>query len=227
MKHSEKNKAFTLIELLVVIAIIAALLAITGPPLRRARQQAKIVAVNSDLYQIALGLEMYMNDNRGIHPPSRRDCGQGWDDSQLPPELVDCGYLPAPSRYSTMSARMEDRFNPGVTYKYAAVGPYYQNGDYMPDQRAFLFVPPGFPAGEGEPENDLLYDDPKTSPVLWVLYSLGPNGKASENHEWEMIKVLNGPVARRSWYTPEKNKGLIVRLRMRNGRHLGSFEDYK
>lgn len=220
------KRGFTLIELLMVIAIIALLLAIVVPSLRQARRQATIVAVNSDLYQVSLGLEMYMNDNRGVHPPSRRDCGMGWDDSQLPPELAACGYLPAPSRRSTMSARFEDRFNPGVTYKYKAVGPYYQNGDLMPEQRAALYVPVGFPADEGEPETDVLYDEPRTAPVPWVLYSLGPNVSDAAAHEWEMVTQLHGPVAKRSWYTSEKKKGLIVRLRLRSGRHVGSFEGH-
>lgn len=220
------KRAFTLIELLVVIAVIAMLLAVVMPSLRRARLHATIVAVNADLYQIGLGLEMYMSDNRGAHPPSRRDCAMGWDDSQLPPELVESGYLPAPERQSTMSARFEDRFNPGVTYKYASVGPYYQNGQYMQNDSAFLYVPQGFPGNEGAPKDDFLYDDPKTSPVLWGLYSLGPNPDKNEDYEWSMIKNLNGPVAKRSWYTPEKKKGLIVRVRMRNGQHVGSFEGH-
>lgn len=219
-------KAFTLIELLVVVGLIAALLAIVTPSLRRARVQAQIVAVNSDLYQVGLALEMYMNDNRGKHPPTRRDCGMGWDDFQLPPELVQSGYLPAPEQGSLMSARFEDRFNPGVTYKYAAVGPYFQNGDFMPDMRAALYVPLGFPADSGQPEDDVRHDDPDTSPVIWAIYSMGPNANRAEHHEWEMLNELNGPVAKRAWYTPEKQRGLLVRVRMRSGRHIGSFEGH-
>ena len=113
------------------------------------------------------------------------------------------------------------------TYKYAAVGPYYQNGDFMPDQRAFLYVPPGFPGSEGAFEDDVLYDDPTTSPVLWGLYSLGSNPRKNETYEQDMIKQFNGPVARRSWYTPEKKEGLVVRIRLRGGRHVGSFEGYR
>lgn len=221
------KRGFTLIELLVVVAIIAVLLMIAAPSLRRARLQAQIILVNSDLYQIALGLEMYMNDNRGVHPPPRSDCGMGWDDRQLPPELVTFGYLPAPSRSESkrISARMEDPFNRGRTYKYTAVGPYYQNR-VLADWNAYLWVPLGFPAAEGEMETDVRHDDPKSSPVTWVVYSLGPNVEDRHEHERSMLEDYHGPVAKRSWYSPERKRGLLVRIRMRNGRHVGSFEGH-
>lgn len=214
MKHG-----FTLIELLVVVAIIGILLAVVMPSLARARQQAKIVAVNSDLYQIGLVLEMYMNEHGGKHPPTRKDCSMGWEDHQLPPELVEEGYLPAPAKETGMSARMEDRFNPKNTYKYWSVGELYQNNRYMPYVRASLYVPAGFPAQEGQPADDILYDDPEKSPVTWVIYSQGPNFD-----EWHSLKELNGPAPKRSWYRSDRNSGLIVRVRLRNGRHIGSFE---
>ena len=108
--------AFSLIELLVVIAVVGVLMAICLPALSRAREQAKVVTVNAELRQIGLCLEMYMHDNDGKHPPTRRDCSMGWEDHQLPPELVEGGYLPKPTEHSGMSAGIEDRFNRGNTY---------------------------------------------------------------------------------------------------------------
>jgi len=213
------RKGFTLIELLVVVAITGMLLAMMIPSLARAKQQARIVAVNADLYQIGLALEMYMEANGGKHPPTRKDCSMGWQDHQLPPELVEHGYLPAPARETGMSARMPDRFNPKNTYKYKAVGELYQNNRYMPYVRADMYVPPGFPGGEGEPSQDILHNDPEKSPVTWVIYSQGPNFD-----EWHSLKELNGPVPKRSWYEASKKSGLIVRMRLKNGRHTGSFE---
>ncbi|HWD37728.1 MAG TPA: prepilin-type N-terminal cleavage/methylation domain-containing protein [Fimbriimonas sp.] len=60
---SFKNRAFTLIELLVVIAIIAILAAILFPVFAQAKAAAKKTASLSGLKQIALGLQMYSNDN--------------------------------------------------------------------------------------------------------------------------------------------------------------------
>jgi prepilin-type N-terminal cleavage/methylation domain-containing protein len=214
-----QRKAFSLIELLVVVSVTGLLMAILLPVLSRARRQAKIVTINAELRQIGLCLEMYMESNAGKHPPTRQDCTMGWEDHQLPPELVEGGYLPRPVKDSGMSAGIEDRYNRGNTYKYWAVGELYQNQILMSDKRARLYVPEGFPDCEGPASEDLWYDDPKTSPVTWVVFSQGPNYDA-----WDLIKVKHGPVPRRCWYQPAKRQGLIVRMRLKNGRHRGSFD---
>ncbi len=61
----ETRKGFTLIELLVVIAIIALLIAILMPSLKRARNQARAVACQSNLKQIGTLLEMHVQENQG------------------------------------------------------------------------------------------------------------------------------------------------------------------
>ena len=62
---AEGRKGFTLIELLVVVAIIALLLAILLPSLRMARAVTKRISCQSNLKQIALAWDMYLNDNNG------------------------------------------------------------------------------------------------------------------------------------------------------------------
>jgi prepilin-type N-terminal cleavage/methylation domain-containing protein/prepilin-type processing-associated H-X9-DG protein len=56
------RRGFTLIELLVVIAIIAILAAILFPVFARAREKARQAACVSNLKQIGLGMQMYMQD---------------------------------------------------------------------------------------------------------------------------------------------------------------------
>ncbi len=69
-RSKREARGFTLIELLVVIAIISILIAILLPTLSKARYEAKNVACKSNLRQIAMGVLMYANDNKGYFPDS-------------------------------------------------------------------------------------------------------------------------------------------------------------
>jgi prepilin-type N-terminal cleavage/methylation domain-containing protein/prepilin-type processing-associated H-X9-DG protein len=59
------RSGFSLVELLVVIGIIAVLISILLPTLKRAREQGNAVQCMSNLRQMGIILQMYMNDNQG------------------------------------------------------------------------------------------------------------------------------------------------------------------
>jgi prepilin-type N-terminal cleavage/methylation domain-containing protein len=209
-------RAFTLIELLVVIAIIALLLGILLPAMGRARLQAKVVAVNAELREIGMALESYSFDNDSKFPPTRVDCMLGGHFYQLPLELVESKYLPLPDSNSFMAAGIEDRFNRGYTYKYRSVGTLIYNRTVIIKDEAYLWVPDGFP--DNEKEQGQNYYNVKESPVSWVLYSEGPN------FDLKRMRELQYPVPRKTWYNPQTKTGVIVRMRLKNGIHIGSFE---
>jgi len=66
------RRAFTLIELLVVIAIIGILAALLLPLLGRAKESGRGAACMSNLHQIGVALQLYVDENRN-HLPVMRD----------------------------------------------------------------------------------------------------------------------------------------------------------
>lgn len=65
------RQAITLIELMVVLAIIVILAALMLPVLKRAKEEARATACLSNLHQIGLALQVYVQENNNKLPMMR------------------------------------------------------------------------------------------------------------------------------------------------------------
>lgn len=66
-----RRRAFTLIELLVVLAIIGVLAALLLPALNKGKESGKSVACVSNLHQIGVALQLYVDSNNNFLPVMR------------------------------------------------------------------------------------------------------------------------------------------------------------
>lgn len=187
---------FSLVELLVVIAIIAVIASILYPVFVRAKVRAKVARVHTELNQVAAAVQMYCDDNNGKPPLASESCEKisVRDYYELPPPL-----------YNYISARRYyDPFNPGRTYKYLAPGIGYVNNSLSTIK---LYVPADYPVSS---EPCIPYYSQETSPIKWVVWSVGPSG-GFDLFEFQDKPARRFPCSRNGWY-PFYEKGLIVRL---------------
>jgi hypothetical protein len=129
----------------------------------------------------------------------------------LPIELANERYLPHGNQ-GGLEADLEDVFNPGHTYKYAAPGPELLNGAAAGNYS--LWVPTSAPtdmSGGGK-----YFTDPKVSPVHWVVWSLGPKPNSPKS------LGTYAPLSSDDWYRRTGDGGVIVRFADRNGTQFTS-----
>jgi prepilin-type processing-associated H-X9-DG protein len=68
MRCPLERRAFTLVEVLVVIFTVSVLMAILMPVLARARKQGRTIVCLSNLRQMVIASQVYVNNNDGFYP---------------------------------------------------------------------------------------------------------------------------------------------------------------
>jgi len=96
VKLAASARAFTLIELLVVIAIIATLAALLLPALGRTKESGRAAVCLSNLHQVGLALQLYVQDNNN-RMPSMDDRSITTTNAFPPPDVVLSNYLGNPN----------------------------------------------------------------------------------------------------------------------------------
>jgi len=91
-----RSRGFTLIEILVVISIISLLIGISVPALSRARGNARRTKCLSNVRQLGIALQMYVDSHGGRVPPRDYDAGAVWVD-RLEPCYKDRKLLRCPT----------------------------------------------------------------------------------------------------------------------------------
>ena len=132
----ETLKGFTLIELLVVIAIIAILAAILFPVFAQAREKARQSTCLSNMKQMGLAVNMYLEDYDETYPPGRTEvAGVGtvlWTYYDIVYTYIkNFKVFLCPSSYQTFNLKDWQYYAHGMPY--GIQGHYTANTDIMYD----------------------------------------------------------------------------------------------
>jgi hypothetical protein len=161
-----------------------------------------------------MAIKMYSDDCGGL-PPVRSSCmgNAQYDYYEMPRELHEMNYLAVRKMYDPFNRTLDSDNRLGRTYKYVALNWGYSNNT-MTDFT--MWIPSDYPACK---EDCVIYyrsggktfvfdkgrTRPRTPPVTWAVWSVGPAGDPG----WIESGTRMLPMPKSEWY-PHNGNGVIV-----------------
>ena len=173
--------AFTLIELLVTISVIGVLAALLLPALGRAKESGRATACLSNLHQVGIALQLYVQDNNN-RLPFMRDRSLNATNELPSPDMVLSNHLGNVHVLRCPSDKQQVFENTGSSYSWNSLlnG---QNADHLtilglnfnPHQIPLMFDKEKFHLARGESRaQNFLYADGHIKNLLTIEGGISP-----------------------------------------------------
>ncbi len=174
--EASRLKGFTVIELLIALAIVAVIAAILFPVFAGVRERGRRTVCQSNLKQIALAMQQYVQDNSGTYPPSPYTWANAPYFYSKNADIFRCPDHPA--------NEITDQFT---------LDPTKASGSYPVDytynmQRLTVFVPP-FPAKTVLGAHEALLSTPAT---IWFNVDASWSDSEGDHHSRTVPKTSCG-----------------------------------
>jgi prepilin-type N-terminal cleavage/methylation domain-containing protein/prepilin-type processing-associated H-X9-DG protein len=174
-RNSYLARAFTLIELLVVVAIIAILAALAYPVYTGVLERAKATKDMSNLRQIGIAIQTYLNDSDQILPASTIWPGTNATPVLYPKYIATRAVFQSPFDKRTLSNTDTDPVSYSInTNMYAAAPGISGNMLKVVSPASTFLMAPNYPSGPGDPRN------PSSWPGIFTSAPDLPIGGAGE-----------------------------------------------
>jgi prepilin-type N-terminal cleavage/methylation domain-containing protein len=132
------RRGFTLVELLVVVGVIVILIALLLPALQKARDQANVIACQSNLRQTYMGIVMYANDNRQWIPYPNA-CAGGVENNLIGPAPFNPTWPTGPSYIQNFLTGLYPRYVASTRIWLCPAWQYYPDQHWQ-DQYQWLLT---------------------------------------------------------------------------------------
>jgi len=189
-------KGFTLLELLVVIAIIAILAALLLPALARAKRKANQINCVSNLKQMGLAVQSYVDDNVDVLPGPVWNGVRANEDDTSTEEFI---YYVAPYLGAPRASDQETIVQVAVCPGYVLNAPNLSGMSDMEGRVCYL-LNPNMDRNPGAPVPPFGYPDPQRASSPWKYSQICKYGPLAGIFAITDVDKVNVPDPTVSWW---------------------------